>query len=283
MGLELEVVAETNKFDVIVVGGGVAGMTASAVITQTGLKSSFLEKEVPGGKLMYLDTINNFSTPGIAGKDLAVSVFNQATKDVKTKYNYGNVQFIKSKNDKFYLFTEDGQTWEAKALVIATGTNIKRLNVPGDEQLFNHGLSYCVLCDCVLAKDKKVVLIGNTNHLDNLKQFAKEVIVLKPEEVKAFKGDNKLQSVVKTDGTNIDCDMVFVEIGFESQLKFLPSEVKLSDKNEIIVDNNMQTNFPGIFACGDCIAKEKKFIEPAMQEAAIAADSAVKYINSKHW
>ncbi|MCQ3914808.1 MAG: FAD-binding protein [Mycoplasmoidaceae bacterium] len=110
MGLEVEVVGETNKFDVIVIGGGIAGMTASSIATQAGLKSCFLERDVPGGKLMHLDVINNFSQPGISGKDLGLSVFKQATEEVKTNYVYGNVQSIKPKNGLFYLFTEDGQT-----------------------------------------------------------------------------------------------------------------------------------------------------------------------------
>ncbi|MCQ2956443.1 MAG: NAD(P)-binding protein [Mycoplasmoidaceae bacterium] len=111
MGLEVEVVGETNKFDVIVIGGGIAGMTASSLVTQAGLKSCFLERDVPGGKLMHIDHIHDFAPqPNVAGRDLGLSVFRQATEEVKTHYVYGNVQTIKPKNGLFYLFTEDGQT-----------------------------------------------------------------------------------------------------------------------------------------------------------------------------
>ena len=86
MGLEVEVVGETNKFDIIVIGGGIAGMTASSIITKEGLKACFLERDVPGGKLMQIDQLHNFpSNPNISGKDLALSVFKQATEEVKTK------------------------------------------------------------------------------------------------------------------------------------------------------------------------------------------------------
>jgi len=282
MGLEVEVVAETNKFDVIVIGGGVAGMTASAVVTQSGLKSCFLERDVPGGKVMHIDTIHNFSQPGINGKELALSIFNQATEDVKTKYIFGDVTGCRFKADKIYLFTADGQSWEAKAIIVATGTVVKHLNIPGEEKFTNHGISNCVLCDATLTKGKKVVLIGQTTHLENLKNFTSDVIVLKPEQVKEFKGDTTLKSVVTTEGT-IDCDFAFVENGYITNIKFLPQEVNRNEKNELIVDSNMASNFLGVFGCGDCINKDNKLIQPAMEEAAKAASSAVAYVNSRKW
>lgn len=285
MGLEVEVVGETNKFDVIVIGGGIAGMTASSIATQAGLKSCFLERDVPGGKLMHLDVINNFSQPGISGKDLGLSVFKQATEEVKTNYVYGNVQSIKPKNGLFYLFTEDGQTWEAKAIIIATGSGIKKLNIDGEDKYFNHGLSYCVMCDATMAKGKNAILIGNTTNLEHLKKFASKVDVYQPQDVKVINGDgNKVTGITKADGTNVACDFVFVEIGFQSNLDFLPTDIELDPQKQIIVDGTMSSPyFEGVFACGDCTNTQPKMIQPAMSQAAIAADSAIKYIKSKNW
>lgn len=285
MGLEVEVVGETNKFDVIVIGGGIAGMTASSLVTQAGLKSCFLERDVPGGKLMHIDTIHNFSQPNISGKDLGLSVFKQATEEVKTNYVYGDVQSIRPKNGLFYLFTADGQTWEAKAIIIAVGTGIKKLNLDGEDKYFNHGLSYCVECDASLAKDKQIALVGNTTHLDILKQHTSKVDVYKPEEVKAFDGDGtKLTGITKTDGSKKTYDFVFVDNGFATNLEFLPSDIETDENKQIIVDGSMTSPYmEGVFACGDCINQTPKMIQPAMQQAATAADSAVKYIKSKHW
>lgn len=285
MGLEVEVVGETNKFDVIVIGGGVAGMTASSLVTQAGLKSCFLERDVPGGKLMHIDTIHNFSQPNISGKDLGLSIFKQATEEVKTNYVYGDVQSIKPKNDLFYLFTADGQAWEAKAIIIAVGTGIKKLNLDGEDKYFNHGLSYCVECDASLAKNKHVALIGSTTHLETLKQHTTKVDLYKPEDIKAFEGNGtNLTSIIKSDGSKQQYDFVFIENGFTANIDFLPADIKVDNNKQIIVDEAMRSpHFEGVFACGDCANKTPKMIQPAMQQAAIAADSAVKYIKSKHW
>lgn len=284
MGLEVEVVGESNKFDVIVIGGGMAGMIASSVVTQAGLKACFLEKEVPGGKLMFIDKIHNFSNYSeINGKDLALSIFKKVTEEIKTVYIYGDVQSMKVNNNKFFLFTKDGQIWECKAIIIATGTIIKKLTVPGEDDFFNHGLSYCVSCDAILSKNKKVVLIGSVVHLDILKKYAKEVIVLPANEVAKFVGTDCLKKIIKKDGMEVLCDFAFIENGFESILNFLLPEVKLTSLNEIIVDNKMASSYNGIYACGDCTNSSIKMLNSAMSQAVIAANSAIEYIKSKKW
>ena len=286
MGLEVEVVGETNKFDVIVIGGGIAGMTASSLITQAGLKSCFLERDVPGGKLMHIDKIHNFpSQPDVPGADLARSFFKQATEEVKTNYVYGDVQSIKPKNGIFYLYTADGQAWEAKAIILAVGTGIKKLNIEGEDKYFNHGLTYCVACDMTLAQGKNVALIGSSESLSQLQQYASKVDVYQPNDVKAINGDaQKLTGITKTDDTQIPYDFVFVSIGFEPNIGFLPVDIEVDDKKQIIVDGSMASPYmEGVFACGDCTNQSPKLIQSAMQQAATAAESAVKYIKSKNW
>jgi len=285
MGLEVEVVGENNKFDVVVIGGGIAGMIASSTVTQRGLKSCFLEKEVPGGKLTQLDEIHNFPPqPGIKGTDLALGIFNQVTQDVKTSYVFGNVQAIRPKNDLFYLFTEDGQTWEAKAIIICVGTVNKKLNVKGEDKYFNKGVTYCVMCDAALAKNKKVVLVGNTTHLDYLKSQTNDVTILKSSDVEEILGDeNKVTGVLTKQHNEIKCDFVFVEDGYVSATSFLPSDIKLNENKEIVVDPMQQTSFAGAYAAGDCTNSKIKMILPAMQQATNAAINAVNYIQSRKW
>lgn len=285
MGLEVEVVGDTNKFDVICIGGGVAGMTASSIVTQSGLKSCFLEKDVPGGKIMHLGTIHNFGGSEINGPDLGLSIFKQATEEVKTNYVYGDVQSIRPKNDLFYIYTADGQTWEAKAIIIATGTINNKLNVEGEDKYNTKGVSYCVLCDASLAKDKEVVIVGQSTHLDVLKQQAKKVTTLSANEVKSIQGNGEtVTGIVKKDGSIINCDFVFIENGYKPNIDFLPVDITTDEKQQIIVDSTMSSPyFNGVFACGDCINSDIKMIQPAMQQAALAADSAVKYVKSKKW
>lgn len=283
MGLEVEVVGETNKFDVICIGGGIAGMVASTTLTQLGLKACFLEKEVPGGKLMHIEQIHNLQGyENVNGATFANNYFEYAVNEVKTNYIYGNVQSMKPKNDKFYLWTEDGQAWETKALIISTGTVIKKLNLSAEEKYLNKGLSYCVLCDASLAKDKKVVLIGNQTHLNHLKQFTNDITTLKPNEIKGYVGNDKLEGIVKSDGSIVSCDMAFVENGFVSSIDFLIHEVNRNQNDEIIVDEAMKTSFTGIFACGDCTAGVKQIIN-AISSAQIAANTAAEYVKSRKW
>ena len=284
MGLEVEVVGETNKFDVIVIGGGIAGMTASSIVTQSGLKSCFLEKDVPGGKLMHIGQIHNFDGVDLPGDILGQQLFKQATEEIKTNYVFGDVQSIKPKNGLFYLFTEDGQTWEAKAIIIATGTVIKKLDVDNEEKYFGHGISYCIECDAGLVKDRSVVLIGNTREIETLEQVAKRVTTLGVDEVTGFEGDENNVTAVLTKGGKIECDHVFVDNGFTPNIDFLPTEIKVDEKKQIIVDGTMASPYiEGVFACGDCINNELKMIKPAMGQAQIAAESAIKYVKSKNW
>jgi len=284
MGLEVEVVGETNKFDVIVIGGGVAGMTASVYVTLNKLKSCFLEKEVPGGKLMQIETVHNFDqAPNIKGSELAVNIFNSAVEQVKTAYSSGNVVAMKSRNDYFYLYTEDGTTWQAKAIIIATGTIINKLDLPSAVRLENHGLSYCALCDGALAKDKKVVIIGEALNLPHINKYTNDVTIIKEKDVKDIIGTDRVQGVMKTDGTLVPCEMIFVQIGYKSNNKFLIPEIRTNSKGEVVVNNNLETTFPGAFACGDCTITPNKLIINAMQQAEIAAMHAVEYIKSKKW
>jgi len=231
---------------------------------------------------MYIDTIHNFSQPNVNGKDLALSFFKQATDEIKTKYIFGDVTGCRFKNDKIYLFTADGQSWEAKAIIVATGTVVKKLHIPSEERFTNHGVSHCVLCDASLTKGKRVVLIGNTTHLETLKNTALDVRVVRPEDVIEFKGDTNLKSVITKNG-EIPCEYAFVEIGYTTNNTFLPSEVEKNDKNEIVVNAQMANKQPGVFACGDCTNGTTKLIQLAMEQAATAAASAVEYVNSRKW
>lgn len=283
MGLEVEVVGEANKFDVICVGGGIAGMAAATTLAQKNLKVCFLEKDVPGGKLMRIEAIHNLQGyEGINGAAFANNYFEYAVNQTKARYIFGNVQSMKLKADKIYLWTEDGQAWETKALIIAVGTTINHLNLPSEEKFLNKGVSYCVLCDSSLAKDKNVVLIGNKTHLDHLQQCAKNVTVLSSNEVKDYYGSNNVEGIIKSDGTQLPCDMVFVENGFKTDLSFLVPEIKINDKNEIQVHPNMATTCEGVFACGDC-TNGTKLISNAINQAQTAANSAEQYIRSKKW
>ena len=285
MGLEVEVVADTNKFDVIVIGGGIAGMTAAANVKQQGLTSCFLDKDAPGGKLLRIKEIHNVQQfNGMSGPNVAQQYMAYVTDQVKANYSWGEVKSIKTKNDYFYIFTTDGQTWEAKSIIVATGTVVNKLNVPGEEKYFNHGLSYCIACDAVLTKGLDVAVIGSDAHINKLQDIAKTITVVRSSDVERIEGDDKQpHRVVTKNGGVVQCQYIFVENGFVSDLSFLPKDVAINGKNEIIVDQYMGNTYPGIFACGDCTNTSNKIINNAINQATTAASSAVKYVKSKNW
>ncbi|MCQ3915519.1 MAG: FAD-dependent oxidoreductase [Mycoplasmoidaceae bacterium] len=140
------------------------------------------------------------------------------------------------------------------------------------------------MCDAGIAKGKTAALIGQTHNLEHLKKFANKVDVYQASDIKSIEGDgSKVTGLVKQDGSKVNYDFIFVENGYESNLNFLPSDIELDEKKQLIVDGTMSSPyFEGVFGCGDCINNETKMIQPAMQQAAIAADSAVKYIKSKN-
>ncbi|MCQ2747778.1 MAG: FAD-dependent oxidoreductase [Mycoplasmoidaceae bacterium] len=165
---------------------------------------------------------------------------------------------------------------------VATGTVINKLGVEKEDSFFGHGVSYCVNCDINLAKGKTIALIGNTKYADQLKTVAKELKLYKASDIKGFTGNkDRLTGVVTHNGVE-PCEYAFVDNGYKPSVDFLPQEVKLDAKQQIIVDESMASPyFNGIFACGDCINLDVKMIQPAMAQAQTAAQSAVAYIKSK--
>ncbi len=302
------------QYDVIVVGGGPAGMTASIYATRAGLKVAMIEKDAPGGKLVKTFKIENY--PGfkeINGADLAYQMFDHTTS-LGAEYLYGDVIKIEDHQEVKRVICADKTEYTSRTVIIATGTQERLLNIPNEKELTGKGVSYCAVCDGAFFKDKVVTIIGGGNSaLEEslyLTQFAAKINLVIRRDV--FRGDEKVQeSVIAHPKINIIRKHIPIEIleteGMVSAIVLENVDTKerqtvetkgifpyigaypitasaaglgITDEQGYIEANDcMETSVPGIFAAGDCVSKQLRQVVTACGDGAIAAQKAFHYIH----
>ena len=295
-------------YDCLVIGAGIAGITASIYLKRGNKSSLMLDKGAPGGKLNNIHRIDNY--PGvarIAGPDLAMSLFNQAS-ELGVEYAYGSVYEIR-KEDNVFLVKTDAGDFNAKSLIIATGVENKKLGIPGEDKYLGKGVSYCATCDGPFFKGKDVALVGNADHAVEdaiyLSDIVNRLYFLYPEEIVAtpshieeliekdnvtwiamdksiaIEGNELVESFTYEDKDGqhkLDVNAVFPLYGEKSSTAFLsPLGVK-GNKGFIETNANMESNVPGLFAAGDIVDKKLRQLVNAAGEGAIAATSAIGYL-----
>ena len=302
---------KTSNFDYVVVGAGVAGMTAAIYLKRANAKVIIIEKSAPGGQINRTAKIENY--PGfesIEGPVLAMNIFNQVNK-LGIEYRYGDVINIEDIEDQ-KIITTDTEEIICKAVIIATGRSPRELGLENEKQLTGRGISWCAICDGIFYKDRKVAVVGGGNSaleeaiylsniceevflihrrdefradnilVDKIKNKSNIKIMYNSIIKKIHSEDNKLSGlVVETGGSlsELKVSGLFIYIGFEPDTKFLKNlSIKL-DNGYIVVDTQMRTNIKNIYACGDVIKKEVYQLSTAIGEAATAALSAEKDIN----
>lgn len=300
-----------NKYDVLIIGAGPAGLTAAIYLARNNVNVALIEAKTPGGKISEQSKIENY--PGfnsVSGAELSISMFSQAREN-GAKFIIGKVISIENKDELIKLIKlENGLLLESKYLIIATGMqNIIPKEVINIEKFNNKGVSYCVVCDGPLFKDKVCGIIGGGNSAfeegNYLSSIAKEVHIFVRDKIIAEqrlvdnveKQDNifihRNAQVLKLNGTssldsadvniegnivNIPIKGLFPYIGFKPAIDFIDQNLlKLDKKNFIVVDENMETNAPNIFAVGDIISKSIRQITTATSDGTIAA----KIINNR--
>jgi thioredoxin reductase (NADPH) len=305
--------SDDMKYDLIVVGGGPAGMTAAMYGARYGLKTLLLESGVLGGAQATSPIIENY--PGflyIVGIELATKMKEQVKKSGVIIQEITEVKEIRKEEEigPFYLDTRKG-VYQAQAVIIATGGGHRKLNVPGEDELTGRGVSYCATCDGPLFRDKNLAVIGGGNtavtealYLSELASSVK--LIHRRDELRAehamqqmifksnieiiwdtiiteFKGDDLIRELilenVKTkEKHSLRVDGVFVALGSHPNSGIVESMgVELNNRKEIITDREQKTNIPGLFAAGDVVESMKQ-IAVAVGHGAIAADSAYKYV-----
>lgn len=278
-------------FDCIVVGAGIAGITASIYLKRANLNICLLDSGAPGGLLNKLKSIKNY--PGfkeISGPDLALNLYEQLT-NLDIKVRYGKVLTVSD-----HEVETDKETLKANKIIIATGRPARRLDkVEGLENV-----SYCTLCDANLYSNKKVVIIGNNKgsiedaiYLSNIcasvlfVYSGKEAIdlskyqniTLKNTSNYEIKRENNLGTAIIISEEIFPIDGVFVNLGHEPKSDF----VKGIDLKEgyIVVNEKMQSSNANIYACGDIVLKDVYQLTTAASEGTIAAISVKKCINQE--
>ncbi len=295
-------------FDCVVIGGGVAGMTAALYLKRSNLNVLLLEKSAPGGKLNNIYKIENY--PGfdeIEGPILSMNIYNQIISN-GVEYKYGNVINVIDKND-YKIIKTDVETIKCKSVIIASGRIPRKLGLENEEELIGKGVGFCALCDGTFYKDKKVAVVGGGNSAITdaiyLANICKEVVIIHrrdsftaekvlQEKLKEYKNiTKKYNSVVKTlikkdnkliglklkSGKTIGVDGLFINIGYIPDTKYLKELSLKLENNYIVVNDKMQTNIKNIYACGDVIKKDIYQITTAVSDGTIAAISVKEDIN----
>lgn len=295
-------------YDILVVGGGPAGVTSAIYAKRAGRDVAIIEKFVIGGQLSLIGEIENY--PGfssIAGDELAKDFRNHAKSldipfiyDDISDYDFaGEVKTVASKK----------QSYKAKAVILAMGSHPKELNIDGEKNFIGRGVSYCALCDGNFFKNQDVAVVGSGDSAVSdalyLSNICKNVYVLtknqlklnnyseddlsERENIKVLKGaiskqiegDNKVQTLVYgKDGEerNLDVNAVFVAIGRKPDTDNLKDKINLNDRGFIETNDRMETSTKGVYACGDVRTSVIKQIATAVGDGAIAGNEASKYV-----
>jgi len=310
-------VMEEKKYDVIILGGGAAGMTAGIYLGRSKVNAVVLDTGTVGGQMVLTYEIANY--PGVeltTGYQLSSTMKKQAKSfgcQIKTNVKITDLSLDGAEKT---VTVGDKTIYKAPALIIATGGRSRMLNVPGETEFKGRGISYCATCDGDFFQDKEIIVVGGGNSaLEEavaLTKYASKVTILHEfdhfqafehavEEVKAnakidfimeshiieFWGDESLRGVkyknLKTGEVHEKAiDGVFIFIGYEANTDMIKNTpVELNSRNEIAASEKMETNLPGVFAAGDCRAKQFRQITTAVSDGTIAALNAINYIHGK--
>jgi len=298
-----------EKYDLIIIGAGPAGLTAGLYAVRSGLKTGIISKDI-GGTTNSILLLENWPGFNGSGSKLMKEFYDQLKE-------YDNVEFIMndadsvSKKGKNFVTKTKNESYESKAIILATGTERRKLNVPGEKDLTGKGVSYCVTCDAFFFKGKTVGVIGGSDCAAvsalALADLAKQVYViyrgekLRCEDInshrlkekanvdliynvipKKIKGSDKVTGLIVEENKKkreISLDGVFVEIGSTPLTKFAKSlGLKLDKDGYILVDENMKTSIEGIFAAGDVTSQKLKQVVVASGQGSIAAKNAYDFI-----
>lgn len=300
-------------FDVVIIGAGVAGMTAAIYLKRSGINCCLVERDIPGGQINKSSSVKNY--PGfldITGPDLSNNIFNQV-KELDVVYKYGNVLKLEME-DNYKVVHTDLEKITTKNIIIATGRKSRKLGIPGEESLVGRGVSYCALCDANFFKDEDVLVIGGANsaleealYLSNVckkvtiihrrEQLTADYIFIdqakKKENIdiryncqakRLNEENNKLVSVTisneKDEEEDIPVQGCFIYVGQIPANEVFKNVIDFDENGYIKVNQHNETNVKGIYAAGDIVRKDAYQLLTAMGDGVIAAVNCIKDIKN---
>ncbi len=303
-----------SRYEVIIIGGGPGGLTAGLYASRAGLKTLLFERGMFGGQIVNARQVDNYPgfPEGISGSELASLMHQQATK-------YGletiTAEVTAIKPGPIYNVVTTEGNFEAEAMIVAAGSEYRKLGVPGEEKLLGRGVSYCATCDAFFFRDQDVAVVGGgdtaiTDALELSEHASKVYIIHRRDQLRAgqvlqqlafaqpklkpiwdtvvdeIAGEDKLSGLrlrnVKTgETTNLQVAGVFVAIGLEPNSQCFAGIVELNETGNIKTNELMETSAPGIFAVGDIRKNSARQVASAVGDGATAALSAFKYLRER--
>jgi thioredoxin reductase (NADPH) len=306
-----------DQFDVVVAGGGIAGLTAGLFSARLGRTTLVLAGAVPGGLLLNIEKIEGFPgfPAGVAGYELCPMAQEQAA-EAGAEIRMIELEGVESAGDGWRVATGDGDV-QAGALILATGSRLKELGVPGEERLQGRGVSHCATCDGPLQQDRVVGVVGGGDsalqEALTLAGPAAEVIILQREEeltaqasyrtrvldhtkieiryrtvVEEILGEEVVMGVGTRDlatgvAGELELTAVFVYVGLQPNSGAVEGRLKLDDEGRIPTDGWMRTELPGLFAAGVLRSDSQCQAAASAGDGATAAKAADRYLSGAPW
>ena len=306
---------ETKNYEVIIIGGGPAGLTAGLYTSRSRFNTLLIEIGLLGGQMTTTEVIENYPgfPQGINGDELSRLMEEQA-KRFGLEVVSQEVVEVKLEGERKLVKTDES-TYLCEALIICTGTEYRKLGIPGEKEFTGKGVSYCATCDGAFFKDSQIVVVGGGDSALTealfLTKFAKELIIIHRRDalrgtkiyqervlsnpkikmlwnsvVQKIKGDSIVRSIViknvKTGEINeFNTEGVFLFVGFSPRTQFLKNLITLDEAGYIVTDENCETSIKGIFAAGDCRKRLLRQIATAVGDGATAAFATEKYLEER--
>ena len=306
---------DLKEYDIVIIGGGPAGLAAGLYASRGNMKTIILEKLIPGGQLNNTQDVENY--PGmdhVTGPQISQAMEEQTKRfgcEIINNCNITNVELSKTKK----LIESDKGKFSAKVVIICTGSEYRKLKVPGEKEYSGKGVSYCAVCDGAFFKEKELVVVGGGDSAVEegtfLTKFANKVTIVhrrdkfRAEKIiqdRAFKnpkinviwntmvpeitGDGnsvisvKLKDIQTNEEKAFSCDGVFIYVGLDPNTQLFKDKVNLDEGGKIITNEKMETNVPGVYAAGDVRQTPLKQAVTAAADGSLAATIAISYIES---
>lgn len=301
-------------YDVIVIGAGPAGMAAAIYAKRANMQVLMLDKLAPGGQILNTYEIENYPGFGkVNGAELGIKMY-EHTINLGIPMEYGTVTKIEVQSDMKIVQCQEGQSYQAKALILATGTKARILGIENEETFLGNGIGFCAICDGAHYKDKKVIVIGGGNsaveeslylasmvkHLSLVTLFNLTADTMACDKLRAKANVDvyEFYDIEKVNGEKVfagitarstktgeiltlEADGAFEYIGFEPLTQYLENLKITDERGYVKVDKEFQTAQEGVFAAGDVIVKDVRQVVTACNDGAIAAQNAAKYVRNK--